>query len=411
MRIALFTETYLPHVNGIVTHVKSLKDGLERLGHEVLIVTADADARRHFVADGILHCPARTSKRFYGYDIAMPLSTTRVKYVARFRPDIIHVHNEFGIGLSGMMIAKILRVALVYTLHTMYDEYIYYVAPQPLVPLTTKFSHKYTKLFAKSAQAVTGPSKKCEEYFRKAGVYKPVSVIPNPVDLEMFNPQRISEEQKRAFRKKYGYTDNDFLGVFVGRLGREKSVDILLRYWQQAIRPEDHIRLLIVGDGPVRPELEELARSLGIDQMVTFEGKVLHEDMPPYVAACDFYITTSTSDTNSISMLEGMATGLPVLQIVDPLNEGQVRDGVNGYIFSDAQDMAAKIQMLRDLPADRLDALRASTRASVEQSGAVDLAQYVLKVYHNAFIQKQRKRLRMRRFRLHFRIRKGESSK
>ena len=140
MRIALFTETYLPHVNGIVTHVKSLKDGLERLGHEVLIVTADADARRHFVADGILHCPARTSKRFYGYDIAMPLSTTRVKYVARFRPDIIHVHNEFGIGLSGMMIAKILRVALVYTLHTMYVEYIYYVAPQPLVPLTTKFS-------------------------------------------------------------------------------------------------------------------------------------------------------------------------------------------------------------------------------------------------------------------------------
>ena len=227
----------------------------------------------------------------------------------------------------------------------------------------------------------------------------------------MFNPQRISEEQKRAFRKKCGYTDNDFLGVFVGRLGREKSVDILLRYWQQAIRPEDHIRLLIVGDGPVRPELEELARSLGIDQMVTFAGKVLHEDMPPYVAACDFYITTSTSDTNSISMLEGMATGLPVLQIVDPLNEGQVRDGVNGYIFSNAQDMAAKIQMLRDLPADRLDALRASTRASVEQSGAVDLAQYVLKVYHNAFIQKQRKRLRMRRFRLHFRIRKGESSK
>ena len=63
MRIALFTETYLPHVNGIVTHVKSLKDGLERLGHEVLIVTADADARRHFVADGILHCPARASKR------------------------------------------------------------------------------------------------------------------------------------------------------------------------------------------------------------------------------------------------------------------------------------------------------------------------------------------------------------
>ncbi|GKH47160.1 MULTISPECIES: glycosyltransferase [Anaerotruncus] len=404
MRVALFTETYLPHVNGVVTHVKSLKDGLEQLGHEVLIVTADASARRHYVSDGVLHCPAHTSKRFYGYGVAMPLSTTRLKYVYQFRPDVIHIHNEFGIGLSGMMIAKVLRVALVYTLHTMYDEYIYYIAPQPLVPAATKFSHQYTKLFAKLAQEVTGPSKKCEEYFRKAGVYKPVNVIPNPVDLDMFDPGKIPEEKKNAFREKFGYQHGETVGLFVGRLGREKSVDLLLDYWKKTIRPEENIRLLVIGDGPCREELEEQAVRLGITDMVTFAGKVLHTDMPPYVGTCDFYITASTSDTDSISMLEGMAMGLPVLQIIDPLNEGQVRDGVNGYIFHDAKDMADKIRMLKTMPADRLSALRASARRSVQQSGAVNLAEYVLKVYNTALHKKRRSRLMATpAFRVHLR--------
>lgn len=398
MRIALFTETYLPHINGVVTHVKSLKDGLEQLGHEVLVVTADGSARRHYIANGVLHCPAYTSQRFYGYDVAMPLSTTRLKYISKFNPDIIHIHNEFGIGLSGMMIAKVLRVALVYTLHTMYDEYIYYVAPEPLAPVATKISHKYTKMFAKAAQALTGPSRKCEEYFHKAGVYKPVNVIPNPVDLETFCTEKIEDEKKLAFREKFGYTPDIMLGIFVGRLGREKSVDLLLDYWKQTISPEEKIRLLIVGDGPCKEELEAQASSLGLGDMITFAGKVLHDEIPPYFACCDFYITASTSDTNSISMLEGMAMGLPVLQITDPLNEGQVRDGINGFIFSDAQQMADKIRLLRNMPPEQITSLHHSARQSVENSGAVNLAQYVLNVYSGILRERRHRR---KRFALH----------
>ena len=83
MRIALFAETYLPHINGVVTHVKALRDGLTRLGHEVLVVTADANARRHYISGGVLHCPAHVTKKFYGYSIAPPLSSTRLR---RTRP-------------------------------------------------------------------------------------------------------------------------------------------------------------------------------------------------------------------------------------------------------------------------------------------------------------------------------------
>ena len=410
MRIALFAETYLPHINGVVTHVSALREGLIRLGHEVLVVTADADARRHYVADGVLHCPAHTSKKFYGYGIAAPLSSTRLRYVNAFKPDVIHVHQEFGVGVSGMMIAKTLGVALVYTLHTMYDEYIYYVAPEALAPAAKRLSHEYIKLLAKSAQALTGPSEKCAAYLRGIGVYKHVHIIPNPVELDAFDPDAIDPEKKRAFREKFGYGPDLTVGVFTGRLGRDKSVDLLLRYWKETIRPEEGLRLLVIGDGPCREELEAEARELGISEMVAFAGKVPHEEMPPYVGACDFYITASTSDTNSISMLEGMATGLPVLQVVDPLNEGQVRDGVNGFIFRDAADMAEKIRAIRDMPPDKLAELRRSTRQSVEGKGCETLAQNLLDVYRQALAAKRRHRrliIRFRRLELRIRLRKG----
>ncbi|MEG0570817.1 MAG: glycosyltransferase, partial [Oscillospiraceae bacterium] len=108
MKIALFTETYLPYINGVVTHVKALKDGLEKLGNTVMVVTADPDTKRHFVKDGILHCPAVTFKRVYNYGLASPVSIKRLTILKEFEPDVIHIHNEFGVGLSGTIIADIL---------------------------------------------------------------------------------------------------------------------------------------------------------------------------------------------------------------------------------------------------------------------------------------------------------------
>ncbi len=381
MRIALFTETYLPHINGVVTHVKILKEGLEQLGHQVLVVTADASAQRHFVADGILHCPAHTSRRFYNYSLSLPVSRTRLKFVRDFAPDIIHIHNEFGIGMSGLLCAKILRVPLVYTLHTMYDDYIYYVAPKPLVKAATDFSHHYFKFIAKHSNALTGPSKKCQEYFRLTGLQKDVNVIPNAVEVDQFSPHLVDDSVKTGLRRKYGIGDDVMVACFVGRLGREKSVDVLLDYWKASITPDDHIHLMVIGDGPVRPELEEQARTLGISDMVTFTGRVEHEDLPPYYALSDVYITASLSDTNSISMLEGMCSGLPVLQRTDPLNADQVRDGTNGFNFNNPQEMADKLRRIQTMDPDTLAQFKNSVIDSIRNSGARDLAAHTLAVY------------------------------
>ena len=386
MRIALFTETYLPHINGVVTHVKILRDGLLQQGHEVLVVTADYQTRQHYVKDGILHCPAIKSKRFYGYGVASPFSRRRLKLVQDFRPDIIHIHNEFGIGLSGIFAAKQLHVPLVYTLHTMYDDYLYYVAPRHLLRVAKKISHDYFRLLGKAATELTGPSPKCQEYFQQIGVKKAVNVIPNAVELDDFRPDRISAENKSAFRRRYHIPDDVMVACFVGRLGHEKSVDVLLDYWARTITPEDKIMLCIIGGGPVQGELEQQAKDLGIDSMVIFTGAVPHDQMPPYYASCDVYVTASLSDTNSISMLEGMATGLPVLRRYDALNENadQVRNGVNGYIFNSPEEMAAELRRVKNLSPEQLSILKASVIESVKRSGAEALANYTYNVYRKA---------------------------
>ena len=386
MRIALFTETYLPHINGVVTHVKILRDGLLQQGHEVLVVTADYQTRHHYIKDGILHCPAIKSKRFYGYGVASPFSRRRLKLVQDFHPDIIHIHNEFGIGLSGIFAAKQLHVPLVYTLHTMYDDYLYYVAPRHLLRAAKKVSHDYFRLLGNAATELTGPSPKCQEYFQQIGVKKDVNVIPNAVELDDFSPDRISAENKAAFRRRYQIPDDVMIACFVGRLGHEKSVDVLLDYWARTITPEDKIMLCIIGGGPVQEELDQQAKDLGIGSRVVFTGAVPHDQMPPYYASCDVYVTASLSDTNSISMLEGMATGLPVLRRYDALNENvdQVRDGVNGYIFNSPEEMAAELRRVKNLSPEQLSILKASVIESVKRSGAEALANYTYNVYRKA---------------------------
>lgn len=353
MKIVLFTETYLPFINGVVTHVVSLKEGLEKLGHDVLVVTACPSAKQHYVKDNVLYCPAKLSKKIYNYGLATPFSKERLRILQEFKPDIIHIHSEFGIGLSGALMSKQLQVPMVYTLHTMYDDYLYYISKPIFVPVLKKISHRYLKYLGDRAAALTGPSLKVQEYFDSCGLNKRVNVIPNPVELDLFNPSNLDMNKTKQVRDKFNILDDEILVSFCGRLGKEKSVDVLLDYWSKLIKKEDKFKLMILGEGPCLDELKQQAKKLGIDNNVIFVGRVEHNDLPSYYGACQLYITASLSDTNSISMKEAMATGLPVIHIFDPLNKGQVVDGVNGYIYKDDKEMHQILVNYKNMPEEK----------------------------------------------------------
>lgn len=385
MKIALFSDTYAPEINGVATHVAALKTGLESLGHEVLVVTTNPKDSSTFQEHGVLHCPSIKLKRIYGYGLSMPINMKQYQIIKNFNPAVIHIHTEFGIGLFGILVSKMLKRPVIYTLHTIYDDYVYYVVPKPLIKTGQRIFYKYIRSLYKRATVITGPSPKSHEYLTNAGLHRNVEIIPNPVDVDRFSVKNVRPEEIAAIRENYNMPDNAFVGCIVSRVGKEKSIDVLLNYIEKYSKLNKNFRFLIVGDGPSKAALEQQSKRLGIDNLVTFTGKVPNDKLLPYYAACDVFLTASLSDTNSISMLEAMSMGLPVIQRNDPINKGQVIENVNGFIFDDEASFIEKLNKVYNMPPKERAELKSKVRNSVIHSNTKNnMAAKIVDVYTHA---------------------------
>ncbi len=384
MRIAIFVETYLPYLNGVVTHVKILREGLIHNGHDVLIVTADKTVKEHVLEDGVLRCPALEVKKIYGYGLSSPISLTLMKRIKEFRPDVIHIQQEFSIGLAGVRAARALNLPLIYTLHTMYDDYIYYIAPRPLTGIARRVSHNYVRFIARRADIVTSPSKKCVDYLANAGVHRKVNVIPNSVELDDYSEEATTPAQRLAIRERFGIPTDAFVACFCGRIGKEKGVDNLIRLWKSQCGQDANLYLMIIGDGPFRESLISLAEQLGIGDRVIFTGAIPHEQLPPYYACCNAYATASLSEMYSISMLEAQASGLPVVQWLDPDNIDQIQVGVNGYLFETEEEFGTILHKLAAVSPEQRGGLSQMVRDSVKERSSDSIARYLLDLYQQA---------------------------
>lgn len=223
MKIALFSETYLPYINGVATHVKTLKEGLEALGHQVLVVTADPKVFGHKLENGVLRCPAMELKEIYGFGLALSHSTRRMELLRGFSPDVVHAHTEFGIGRSAVELAQELDIPLVYTLHTMWDDYLHYVATPSFLPAARRLSHSYFRRFANYADAIIGPSGKSRDFLRMCGVQQDISVIPNAVELDHFSRKKADPGSVENIRQTFGFKNTIPYSAFAEDLARRKA--------------------------------------------------------------------------------------------------------------------------------------------------------------------------------------------
>lgn len=390
MRIALLTETYFPHINGVTTHVKTLKEGLTALGHEVLVVTASTDTRKHYIEDGVLYCPGKKIKKIYGYGLATPYSKKRMQILREFNPDIIHVHNEYGIGLFGIRAAKILKATLVYTLHTDYDSYMYYVMPKVLARTAGKVMRKYINYYAKKSDGIIGPSPKCFEYIKKASHRKKIRILPNSIEMSLFNRDTVTEDQKKELLNKLGLPENAFIACFVGRMGTEKAIDVTLEYLSKTLKKDDNIYYLAIGDGPSIGEFKELAEKLNISDRAIFTGRVEHDDLPVYYAISKAYLTSSLTEMNSISMLEAMAMGVPVLQRIDEVNKDQIEEGKNGYLFTNEKELYNHLKRLSTMTDEQYGKVRFMTHETVSEKDELGIAKKALEAYEKAIERGER---------------------
>lgn len=388
MKIALFTETYLPQINGVVTHIKMLKDGFAALGHQAIVVAPKA-VKEYSLTDDVLICPGLPLKKIYNYNLAAPYSRKRENYIRKFKPDIIHIHNEFGMGFSALKMAKKFNVPLVYTLHSEYNKYVFYVAFPGARNLAEKLSHKYMRHFAKNADVMISPSAKAQEYLKEIGVDKQVIVIPNNADVDTFSPEHRDMEKRKALRQQMGTAPDALVFCFVGRIGKEKSIDDLIVYWKQAEIPKEKAELWIIGGGPQLEELQAKVKEYGLTESIRFTGRVEHENITDYLWAADFYATASLSEMHSVSMLEAMAAGLPVMQRRDEQNVSQIEEGINGYIYEDGEDFKTKIRELLNMSPEEVRAFQNRTAESMKNHGKEELAVKVLEVYEMAIQNKK----------------------
>lgn len=385
MKIAIFTETYPPYINGVATQSYMLKKMYEELGHEVLVVTVGSEKQRKTkLVDGVVYVPGILLKKLYKYRVAIPIGNMRKKFPINFKPDVIHIQNEFGIGEIGLEVAKKEHVPVVYTLHTEYDKFLFYIGLKHFTEFSRNISAKYFTRFSKNATIITSMSAKAQAYIDRQKVDKKVVVLSNAVEYKKFlpTPERIAFREE--FRKKYGIADSTKLFVFVGRIGAEKNINELIDNFMYCDFPRNLARLVVIGGGPDLEYLRNKVASKGFEDRIYLLGPIEHTQIPKYLHAMDYYTTASLSEMHSLSMLEAMASGLFALVKHDAPNENQIISGKNGYQWDSKEDFKQVFSRVLNMSKEEQEQLKANVLEYSKNNDFKKQAQELIKIYERA---------------------------
>jgi 1,2-diacylglycerol 3-alpha-glucosyltransferase len=387
MRIGFFTDTYTPQINGVVTSIRLFDQALERQGHAVYIF---APTPRQ-PADGphIVRIPSVPFAFQPEMRLASIYSAHADRLVRKANLDIIHSHDPFAIGLYGLAVAKRFRLPYVHTYHTLYPEYVHYIWETRFLRATAE---RFSKEFCDQCDRVIAPSTKIDHALRDWGVTAPISILPTGVDAAMF-AERDAEEME-GFRGRFGIPPGDKLLTFVGRIGLEKNIDLLVDAIARVKTPG--ARLLVVGDGPHRKELEEHIAAAGVRDRVTFTGYLGRSDVRAAYQNSEMLFFASKSDTQGLVIAEAMASGLPVVAVEDLAVADAVTDGVNGYLTPERpDDLAEAADRLLTDPSLRI-AMGKESVARADDLCIDNQATRLVAIYEQAIEDKGARRRRIR---------------
>ena len=339
MRIGLFTDTYPPYINGVSTSVLMLKQGLEKLGHEVYVVTVNSENFHYKKEDNVLMIPG-IPIGIYDFRMTSLYPLRALKIIKSWNLDVIHTHTEFAVGTFARLIAKQYNIPLVHTYHTMYEEYIYYItkgyfdgASKKLVEYLTLF------LCDKTVEELIVPTKKTYDLFKeKYKVKRDVHIIPSGIDVTRFYKKNVDLLSIKSLKKELNIKKDDFVILFVGRIAKEKSIDFLIKNLKAILKKVPKARMIIVGDGPDMNELALLVRENKLDKHVTFTGKVPWSEIPKYYQLANVFVTASKTETQGLTVIEAMAAEKPVVAIKDESFELVMKDKQDGLFFETKEE-------------------------------------------------------------------------
>ncbi|WP_423363144.1 glycosyltransferase [Mycoplasma sp. P36-A1] len=397
MRVAIFTDTYSPDINGVVTSVRILEEELKKNKHEVYIVTSSNNTR--ITREGnLIKLPGISIKKLYGYNLSGFYSRNVIQYLHNLDLNIIHAHTEYGVGIFARIAARQLDIPLVYTYHTMYEDYTHYVTKytnghfeKPL----KKLIDTGTKFYADNTTELIVPSFKTADALLRYGVNNTINVIPTGIDLSKFKKDLYTEEQLQEVRNAYNIKKDDFVVINIGRIAPEKNTDEIVKAFIEIKKQNiNNVKLLIVGDGPSLETIKKMIVDNKLEEIVYTVGKVVHEKVAMMYQCANVFVSTSTSETQGLTFIEAMASGLPVICRYDKNLESLVIEDKTGYYIDSYNELASKILQLSNIDKQTYEKLvENALNKSTEYSSELFYKQ-IMVVYNNAIRNLRSKKIK-----------------
>ncbi len=382
MNIALFSDSYLPTKSGVVTVVIQLRNVLEEMGHKVVIVTVGSKEDVSKNDDPcILRVNSIPSPAGDGQFIGLPYRKEVIEFLRKNQIQIIHSHTEFFMGHMANVAGKALNIPVVATTHTMWEDYYkYYLFLGKMIP--RKVIRKIVQRVYKKFYAFINVSKKAQDYFNRPFMLPgiPSVIVPNAIDFDRFAAEEFSEESKKQLKTSLGISEKDRVILYVGRVVQEKRLNELLDVIIRVVQKEPSAKMVFVGSGEREEKLRERVNLLNLQDRIIFTGFVEWNKLHGYYSIADLFVTVSLSEMHSMTILEALSLGIPVVCRKDTSFFDTVFHGEDGYFADSDEDMDEYILKLVKNPTLSKQmgqkALEISKRFSLEIHGKRTVAFY-----------------------------------
>lgn len=340
MNIGIFTDTYSPQVNGVVSSILTLEKMLRAQGHNVYVFTIthpDAIDDSPYV-----HRMASIPFIFLkDQRVGIVYSNRAVRKIRRLKLDLILSQTEFSLGIFAKLVARKWDIPIIHTYHTMYEEYMHYVSKG--IEISPRIARKYSKSFCNSVDGVVAPTRKTERFLKNYGVQTPIQIIPTGIDFSPFDASSYSVEDVEELKETFNIPKDDPIILFVGRVAQEKSIDMLIKAMPAVLEKVPSAKLVIVGDGPSRLQLEELSSTLNVRDAIIFTGMQPWHSIGKFYQLGDVFVSASITETQGLTFAEAMAASLPVFAREDESVVGLIRHNYNGCLFHDVEELAIEL--------------------------------------------------------------------
>jgi glycosyltransferase involved in cell wall biosynthesis len=342
MKIAIFTDTFLPNINGIVTSVVNSSTRLAKKGHKIYIFTVKPKKEVEINLGKNIHIEYHKRMpllRYPDFTLSMPKYVTCLRKIRKIRPDVIHAHMPSFLGWSAVICAKAFGIPLVGTYHTLLPDFLKYlpIPKMEKLKLMKRATWTLTRKFYNRCDLVTTPSLSMKKLLLKRRIKKPIIALSNGIDTHRFKPQKVKKTGLKL--------------LHVGRISYEKNVDIVLKAFRLIFKKKPKTILYIAGKGPHLEELKELAKKLKINKNVKFLGAVTGNELVRLYQTADIFVTASTVETEGLVVLEAMACSLPVVGVKALAIPDIIKHNKNGFVaqpYNEKQIAIFAVKLLGD---------------------------------------------------------------